>query len=377
MAAGPTYRTDRIVPEKRRAAASFGSRTDIGCLRKDNEDSLVVADPLFAVADGMGGHDSGEVASEIAIRTLLEFAPDYADGEVLGTAVVEANRAVLQAVADGTGKPGMGTTMTAAVLEGERLVIAHVGDSRAYLFYQGKLQQITRDHSLMADMIEAGQLTVEEARVHPSRSIITRALGSDPNVLPDIYEINVETGDRLLICTDGLSGMLTDDLIEKELLQEPDPQLCANNLVNAALAAGGHDNVTVVVAEVSGLSEPRQEKSVRRAKVSAAFIVLAFFMVLAVAIGGFYYYTQNSFYLAENNGRVAVYRGLPGSLFGIRISDLESMTDIKVESLQPGVANRLQEGIRVDDLDRAQELIAEYRDSTRSAATPERDPSGG
>ena len=209
MAAERPYKS---TPHTRKGATTtFGSRTDIGCLRDHNEDSLVVAPPLFAVADGMGGHAAGEVASEIAVNVLAERAPAHPDPEALGRAVEEANRAIIVAAHEGRGREGMGTTMTAAMLEGERLIIAQVGDSRAYLLHQGKLQQLTRDHSLMADMIEAGQLTPEEARTHPNRSVITRALGSDPHTQPDLYEINVETGDRLLICSDGLSGMVCDN----------------------------------------------------------------------------------------------------------------------------------------------------------------------
>ena len=240
MAADRSYKS---TPRTRKGAlTSFGSRTDIGCLRDHNEDSLVVTPPLFAVADGMGGHAAGEVASEIAVRVLSELAPEHPDVEALGRAIEEANRAVIQAAREGRGRQGMGTTMTAAMLEGERLVIAQVGDSRAYLLHQGKLQQLTRDHSLMADMIEAGQLTPEEARTHPQRSVITRALGSDAHLHPDIYEINVETGDRLLICSDGLSGMIFDDQIENTLRRVQDPQRCASQLVNEAIAAGGAAN---------------------------------------------------------------------------------------------------------------------------------------
>ena len=193
---------------RRGALTEFGSRTDIGCVRDHNEDSLVVAPPLFAVADGMGGHAAGEVASEIATTVLANQAPKTPDAEALGRAVETANLEIIAAAEDGRGRAGMGTTCTAAILEGERLVVAQVGDSRAYLLHQGKLQQLTRDHSLVAMMVEAGQLTPEEARVHPRRSVITRALGTDPSVQPDLYEIDVQTGDRLLLCSDGLSGMV-------------------------------------------------------------------------------------------------------------------------------------------------------------------------
>lgn len=360
MAADRSYKsTPRTL---KGALTSFGSRTDIGCLRDHNEDSLVVTPPLFAVADGMGGHAAGEVASEIAVRVLSELAPEHPDVEALGRAIEEANRAVIQAAREGRGRQGMGTTMTAAMLEGERLVIAQVGDSRAYLLHQGKLQQLTRDHSLMADMIEAGQLTPEEARTHPQRSVITRALGSDAHLHPDIYEINVETGDRLLICSDGLSGMIFDDQIENTLRRVQDPQRCASQLVNEAIAAGGHDNVTVIVADVTGYAEVRRKKLARKTKLSIALVLVLFAAIVAGAAWGTQTYLNTAAYLANDNGKVAVYRGVPGSVLGLSFSHLERTTDVSVDDLQPGVANRLNEGIRVDDMEAADALVKEYED---------------
>ena len=360
MAADRSYKS---TPRTRKGAlTSFGSRTDIGCLRDHNEDSLVVTPPLFAVADGMGGHAAGEVASEIAVRVLSELAPEHPDGEALGRAIEEANRAVIQAAREGRGRQGRGTTMTAAMLEGERLVIAQVGDSRAYLLHQGKLQQLTRDHSLMADMIEAGQLTPEEARTHPQRSVITRALGSDAHLHPDIYEINVETGDRLLICSDGLSGMIFDDQIENTLRRVQDPQRCASQLVNEAIAAGGHDNVTVIVADVTGYAEVRRKKLARKTKLSIALVLVLFAAIVAGAAWGTQTYLNTAAYLANDNGKVAVYRGVPGSVLGLSFSHLERTTDVTVADLQPGVANRLNEGIRVDDMEAADALVKEYED---------------
>ena len=360
MAADRSYKS---TPRTRKGAlTSFGSRTDIGCLRDHNEDSLVVTPPLFAVADGMGGHAAGEVASEIAVRVLSELAPEHPDVEALGRAIEEANRAVIQAAREGRGRQGMGTTMTAAMLEGERLVIAQVGDSRAYLLHQGKLQQLTRDHSLMADMIEAGQLTPEEARTHPQRSVITRALGSDAHLHPDIYEINVETGDRLLICSDGLSGMIFDDQIENTLRRVQDPQRCASQLVNEAIAAGGHDNVSVIVADVTGYAEVRRKKLARKTKLSIALVLVLFAAIIAGAAWGTQTYLNTAAYLANDNGKVAVYRGVPGSVLGLSFSHLERTTDVTVADLQPGVANRLNEGIRVDDMEAADALVKEYED---------------
>lgn len=360
MAADRSYKS---TPRTRKGAlTSFGSRTDIGCLRDHNEDSLVVTPPLFAVADGMGGHAAGEVASEIAVRVLSELAPEHPDVEALGRAIEEANRAVIQAAREGRGRQGMGTTMTAAMLEGERLVIAQVGDSRAYLLHQGKLQQLTRDHSLMADMIEAGQLTPEEARTHPQRSVITRALGSDTHLHPDIYEINVETGDRLLICSDGLSGMVFDDEIENTLRRVQDPQRCASQLVNEAIAAGGHDNVTVIVADVTGYAEVRRKKLARKTKLSIALVLVLFAAIVAGAAWGTQTYMNTTAYLANDNGKVAIYRGVPGTVLGLSFSHLERTTDVTVADLQPGVANRLNEGIRVDDMEAADALVKEYED---------------
>lgn len=366
MAADRSYKS---TPRTRKGAlTSFGSRTDIGCLRDHNEDSLVVTPPLFAVADGMGGHAAGEVASEIAVRVLSEQAPAHPDGAALGRAIEEANRAIIQAAHEGRGRQGMGTTMTAAMLEGERLVIAQVGDSRAYLLHQGKLQQLTRDHSLMADMIEAGQLTPEEARTHPQRSVITRALGSDTHLHPDIYEINVETGDRLLICSDGLSGMVFDDEIENTLRRVQDPQRCASQLVNEAIAAGGHDNVTVIVADVTGYAEVRRKKLARKTKLSIALVLVLFAAIVAGAAWGTQTYMNTTAYLANDNGKVAIYRGVPGTVLGLSFSQLERTTDVSVDDLQPGVANRLNEGIRVDTVEAAEELVKEYEDELAERA---------
>ena len=353
-----------------KSLAGFGSRTDIGKVRKYNEDSLLVSPPLFAIADGMGGHAAGEVASEVAINTLQAFSPDQADSKALGNAVVQANLEVIAAAQDDRGREGMGCTMTAAMLEGERLVISQVGDSRAYLLHQGRLQQITRDHSLMADMIELGQITPEEARVHPNRSVITRALGSDPHMQSDLYEINVEAGDRLLLCSDGLSTMVDDDRIEEVLSRIGDAQLCADALVNKALAAGGFDNVTVIVADVSGFSEVHARKSRRKVRTWAFMTILALFLVIAAALASFKYYTDNSAYLASNEGKVTIYQGIPGKLFGLEASKLYESTDIEVDTLSPGVAARLEEGIRVGSIDEAQELIEQYREDAERTTSP-------
>ena len=351
------------------AITSFGSRTDVGTVREQNEDSLVVAPPLFVVADGMGGHEAGEVASEIAVGTIQECAPEHADAEELGEAVKRANRDIIDASLTGRGRPGMGTTCTAAMLEGDRLVIAQVGDSRAYLLHSGILTQLTRDHSLMANMIEAGQITPEEARVHPNRSVITRALGNDPDTVPDLYEINVEAGDRMLLCSDGLTSMIEDAEISELLSRHADPQRCATALVNAAIAAGGADNVTVIVADVEGGSNKAHRRIARRTKVTVAIVLILLVGMFALAAWGGYTYLHNTAYLAENSrGYVEVYRGVPGDVLGFSYSELVETTDVKVSDLSPSASERIGENMRVSSVEEALALVESYRQERAAEA---------
>jgi len=355
------------------AVTKFGSRTDVGSVREQNEDSLIVNPPLFVVADGMGGHAAGEVASEIAVNTIQELAPDHADAEALGHAVEEANRDIINAALAGEGREGMGTTVTAAILERDKLVIAQVGDSRAYLLHNGELTQLTRDHSLMANMIEAGQITPEEARFHPNRSVITRALGNDPDTLPDLYEINVEDGDRLLLCSDGLYSMLEDDEIAAVMRRVSDPQRCASTLVNGAIAAGGHDNITVIVADAEGRAQQKRRRIAIRTKITIAFVLLLLAGILAAAAWGGYTYLHNTAYLAKtDSGMVAVYRGVPGDVLGFGYSELVEETDIPVSKLSPSAAERISENMRVNSVDEALELVESYREEITAKQTSQK-----
>lgn len=389
---------------------SFAARSDVGSVREHNEDSYLVKTPLFVVADGMGGHEAGEVASNIAVTTMEAHAPKSTSPEALANAVIKANEAVLRGAKDGTGKPGMGTTLTAAfVFEGEAN-IAQVGDSRAYLLHDGKLQRITRDHSLVADLIEQGRLTEAEARFHPQRSVITRALGSDPNMQPDLYTLHVEEGDRLLLCSDGLCSMIADDDIEELLLDNPVPARACDALVEEAILAGGLDNVTVIVIDplgdppsdedevtyfeerIVGASEDDDEeeeesapepstapttskntssrggkhhKTKQKGRMAPLIWALAFVLILAAAGFGFYAFAQNSYYIIAEDGIVSVYRGLPGEVAGISVSWLESQApDIDITKLTPMVQNSLKNGIAVESLDQADSLISEYRQQT-------------
>ncbi len=350
----------------------YAARTDVGCVREHNEDSFIAATPLFVVADGMGGHEAGEVASEIAIRTMLEKAPSSPDGDALANAVRCANAAIIAGAANGTGRPGMGTTMTAAQIFDDQLVIAQVGDSRAYLLHEGTLQRVTRDHSLVADLVEQGRITEEEARVHPQRSVITRALGSDVNVEPDIYILRVCPGDRLLLCSDGLSSMVLDSTIAAVLRSNDDPQSCCDALIREALAAGGLDNVTCVV--VDPLREPVSKAKASglgnwlKSHLGPIVFVIAFAAIVGGGAYGVYAYAHNSFYVIAQDGYVCVYRGIPGSLAGIELSWLEEKTNIPTSKLAPTTASRLEGGMSVSSLEEAQALIADYRHVTNVAA---------
>lgn len=338
----------------------FGSRTDIGSRRERNEDSLVVKPPLFAVADGMGGHNAGDVASEVAVNTLAALAPTIPDIDLLGQAVESANHAVITASRK-AGCEGMGTTMTACVLRENKLAIAQAGDSRAYLLHAGKLQQVTRDHSLVADMVEKGQLTPEEARRHPNRSVITRALGNDPDMLPDLYEITASAGDRLLLCSDGLTSMVEDGDIQAILARVREPQQCVDALVREAISNGGADNVTVIVVDITGSSARAIARERRRGKRWTALVLIALALVVCGCVFGVFNWMQNAAYLSEVDGKVAVYRGIPDTIPGIETHWLVDVSDVDVDALQPGAQASIRKGLEVDNVEEAQRLVGEYQ----------------
>ena len=232
---------------------SGAAATDVGRVRQMNEDRYLVGDGIYAVADGVGGHQAGEVAAQAAVEALAEHFTERSP-QGLVDAVHDANRAVWELAQENAERRGMGTTLTSVALvahEGEdQLAIANVGDSRTYLFQRGDLLQVTEDHSLVEELVREGQLTPAEAQVHPQRSIITRALGMEPEIQVDIWTITPYAGDRLLLCSDGLTNEVSVDKIAATLRQLSDPQEAARDLVRQARAHGGNDNITVVVIDV-------------------------------------------------------------------------------------------------------------------------------
>ena len=337
----------------------WGARSDVGCVRSHNEDSYLVQSPLFCVCDGMGGHAAGEVASSIAVETIAKMAPKTADPAVLGAAIEAANAAIIEAAQNGLGKPGMGCTATAAYIEGNTLAIAHVGDSRAYLLHEGTLIRVTRDHSYVEELVEAGEITADEARVHPNRSVITRALGSDPLMYADHFQLNIEEGDRLILCSDGLSSMISDGDIERIATQSSTAQICTDNLVDAALAAGGSDNVTVVVADVVNDGHLQQAAAKRRR--TAVAIVVAVLIVLIIGGVVTFFSITNSVFLGVKDDAVAVYTGVPNSPLGIKLHWLEDETSVQLEDLPEDTQSRLRAGIPQDSIESANETVDNYR----------------
>jgi protein phosphatase len=355
-----------------RAERSYAGLSDVGRSRAHNEDAVLLSPPLFAVADGLGGHQAGEVASTLAIEKLMENAPAHADAKALGRAARTANKAVIEAAKNGTGREGMGTTLTAAIVEGTHIAVAHVGDSRAYVLHAGVLERITEDHSMVADMIRQGTLTEEESRVHPNRSVITRALGSDPNMYADTFEVTASPGDRLLLCSDGLTGMLDDDQILDALTAYSDPEVASHALIDAANAAGGQDNISVVIVEIAGDGERAPKKP--RTWLAALIWTLAALALIAGAAWAMNAYARSQAYVIDESGFVVLYRGIPGEFAGYEPSWLEKETTITARHLGPATSARLVQGIQVESVDAGHELLAEYRIIAARVATPTAEP---
>jgi len=248
---------------------SYAARTDTGKKRRRNEDAFVLAPPLFAVADGMGGAQAGEVASKLAAAALEDTDPGRITGpERVASLIQEANRRVHERSSIDPATSGMGTTMTVALVEDGGVVIGHVGDSRAYLVRDRQIEQITEDHSLVNELLKTGRLSPEEAETHPQRSVITRAVGTDPDVDVDSFVVDTRDGDVFLICSDGLTDMVADDqildVVEHNL---GDLERAAKQLVAAANRGGGEDNITVVAFSIGPVdgSDPVEDTATMEA----------------------------------------------------------------------------------------------------------------
>jgi PPM family protein phosphatase len=353
------------------------TRTDTGRQRNANEDSLFTRAALFVVADGMGGAQAGEVASKTAAESFDRELPPGPPEQVLRETIEAANRAIHQRARNDPDLAGMGTTITAAIVvpEAEEVAIGHVGDSRAYRLRGGRLERLTRDHSLVEEMRRKGQLTDAQAADHPQRSIITRALGPEPEVEVDLQTVPAQPGDVFLICSDGLTTMLADEQIGQLLSRATSMQSAVRALVDEANRAGGRDNITVVAfrlgdaaaspvapegatligssAEEAGLTatevrrraaaeaarKRREELAAARPhrRLRTAAKLLAVLVVLAAIAFGAWYGNRHVWFLGTDAaGRVALYRGLPYELpFGVELYSERYASPIQTSSLPP------------------------------------------
>ena len=368
--------------------------TDTGRQREANEDSYFSRAPLFAVADGMGGAQAGEVASRMAVETfdrISDVSPESPE-ELLRQTAQEANREIFDLAQGDTSRSGMGTTLTAALVHGSEISFGHVGDSRAYVFRDRKLKQITNDHSLVEELRRQGKLTKDQAAEHPQRSVITRALGPEPQVQVDTMTFSARAGDVFLLCSDGLTTMLADEEVAAILDGDEDLKMIARRLVRAANERGGRDNITVVLfrletadeavgedgetlvgpsAEAAGLSAeavragvastggaaagvakgssgghaappPRRRRPApstppapgRRWPKRVAKTFLALVAVAAVCAAAVYGARQIWFLGTNDSDQIALFRGLPYDLpFGIELYSEQETSDIELDAL--------------------------------------------
>jgi PPM family protein phosphatase len=347
-------------------ALRWGALTDVGRSRSLNEDAIVATFPVFAVADGMGGHAAGEVASQLTAEHLANLvANGDPTGERLVSAIQAANRAIFNRSLAEPLLRGMGTTVCALTIINDRIAIANVGDSRVYTVRGGVLIQVSQDHSYVAELVNAGEITWTQARSHPHRNIVTRALGIEPDVAVDLWEFPAVVGERFLLCSDGLVDEVVDDQIAQLLQSNPDPQAAAAELVKIANSNGGHDNISVVVIDViegenqaptlaaplviasyeqptvreedpiavdetpratkpgKALKAPKtkQPKSIAN-RIRAVVFALVLFGIIGTVIGGVQYYGGAGTHVGFSGDQVTVFKGRNGGVLWVKPSVL-------------------------------------------------------
>lgn len=399
--------------------------TDTGLRRAANQDSGYASSRLLVLADGMGGAAAGDLASSETLHILrqLDRALEVDAGTALEHAVTRANERLGQLIADDPAVEGMGTTLEALLWDGERFAWAHLGDSRAYRLREGDLEQLSTDHTFVQSLVEEGKITAAEARVHPHRSLLLRALlGRDDNAA-DLSTIEPQLGDRYLLCSDGLSDMVPDDVIAQALGLET-IDIAAVELVRLALEAGGYDNVTVVIAEMveknadpdphlsssDGLPQlvgaaaddarPRtgdassgddtelhlDPEELRYAPVEPSrwrwlrWGVIAVVVIAIAAGAGLYAYnwSQKQYFVAEHDGRVTIFRGVQAEIPGITLQHVEKTSDIETSALPEFRRQQVVEGIEAESRRAADDIVAEleqFATPTDETPTPDADPS--
>ncbi|MCZ7440565.1 protein phosphatase 2C domain-containing protein [Micromonospora sp. WMMC241] len=388
----------------------YAAHSDRGLIRDGNQDSVYAGPRLLAVADGMGGMAAGDVASNIVIGAMApldEDVPGDALVDALRSAVGTANQQLRDTVDANPQLEGMGTTLTATLFSGSKLGMVHIGDSRAYLLRNGEFAQITKDDTYVQMLVDEGRISAEEASSHPQRSLLTRALdGRD--VDPEYSVRQVLPGDRYLICSDGLSGVVSADTIGDTMREYPDPQQCVERLVQLALRGGGPDNITVIIADAtdqdiveaspivggaaardrgmatsaddstpaaraSALSAPRppapeepadnrddEPDQRRRRPLRTVAMVLALAVIVGGGIFGGWTYTQRQYYVgATDDGQLAVFRGVPGQVAGLDLSAVHERSGSRLDDLTLAAQERVKQGIQAKSEPDAERRLAE------------------
>jgi protein phosphatase len=396
----------------------YAARSDRGLVRSNNQDSVYAGPRLLALADGMGGHAAGEVASKVVIASLAPLDDDEPGDDLvtqLREAVSQGNHAISELVANDPELDGMGTTLTAVLFASSRLGLAHVGDSRAYMLRSGQFSQITRDDSFVNELLEQGRITEEEAATHPQRSLLLKAL-TGHEVEPSFTVREARAGDRYLLCSDGLSGMVSNETLA-EAMRIPDPQECADRMIELALKGGGTDNVTVIVADVVDIDfgedapivggaagdgtdaghqgdspaararaltapqptpqrmEPAEPPPDPRAKRRKRLRLLVAFglalILLAAAVIATRYFVLRQYYVGVGaNQEVVIFQGVPGSILGF---DLHRKAErscppgaslcepLRLQDLQQDARAAVRNGVKRDGLAESREYIDTLR----------------
>ncbi|SCE86295.1 protein phosphatase [Micromonospora coriariae] len=393
----------------------YAAHSDRGLIRDGNQDSVYAGPRLLAVADGMGGMAAGDVASNIVIGAMApldEDVPGDALVDALRSAVGTANQQLRDTVDANPQLEGMGTTLTATLFSGSKLGMVHIGDSRAYLLRNGEFAQVTKDDTYVQMLVDEGRISAEEASSHPQRSLLTRALdGRD--IDPEYSVRQVLPGDRYLICSDGLSGVVSAETIGETLREYADPQQCVERLVQLALRGGGPDNITVIIADAtdqdiveatpivggaaardrgmatsaddstpaaraSALSAPRpaapeeppaadDEQEPKRRPVRATAMALALLVILGGGLFAGWTYTQRQYYVgATEEGQVAVFRGIQGQIAGMDLSTVHRTSGTRLDDLTVAAQDTVKVGIRAKSEPDAERQLAELTSDTPS-----------